>query len=167
MTIAASKIVPCLWFDSEAEEAAKFYCSVFNNSRITYVSRYGEEGHDIHRKPAGSVMVVMFELDGQKFTAMNGGPRVTFDDAVSFQIECKDQDEVDYYWAKLTAGGEERPCGWLKDKFGLSWQVVPVVLYEMLTDKDCAASQRVMHAFMQMTKYDVAALKCAFEGTVQ
>jgi len=167
MSISTSRITPCLWFDSEAEEAATFYCSVFDNSRITYVSRYGEEGRDIHGKPAGSVMVVMFELDGQKFCALNGGPRVKFDDAISLQIECADQTEVDYYWAKLTAGGEERPCGWLKDKFGLSWQVVPAVLYEMLTDKDYAASQRVMHAFMQMTKYDIAALKRAFEGTAQ
>ncbi|HML93627.1 VOC family protein [Methyloceanibacter sp.] len=167
MSIATSKITPCLWFDSEAEEAAKFYCTVFDNSRITYVSHYGEEGRDIHGKPAGSVMAVMFELDGQKFSALNGGPRVKFDDAISLQIECADQNEVDYYWAKLTAGGEERPCGWLKDKFGLSWQVVPAVLYEMLTDKDHAASQRVMHAFMQMTKYDIAVLERAFEGTAQ
>jgi predicted 3-demethylubiquinone-9 3-methyltransferase (glyoxalase superfamily) len=164
MQIASQKIVPCLWFDTQAEEAARFYCTVFENSRITEISRYGEEGYEIHGKPAGSVMAVAFDLDGQKFIAMNGGPLFTFDEAVSFQVHCEDQTEVDYYWAKLTAGGEEHPCGWLKDKFGLSWQVVPTVLYEMLTDKDYAASQRVMKAFMQMKKYDIAALERAFEG---
>lgn len=165
MPVTSNTIAPCFWFDTEAEEAAKFYCSIFDNSRITYTSHYGEEGREVHGKPPGSVMVVMFELDGQKFTAMNGGPLFKFDEAVSFQIECKDQDEVDYYWEKLTNGGEERPCGWLRDKFGLSWQVVPTVLYELLADKDYAASQRVMHAFMQMKRYDIAALKRAFEGT--
>lgn len=165
MQIAAQKITPCLWFDSEAEEAAKFYCSVFDNSRITYVSRYGEEGYEIHGRPAGSVMVVQFELGGQKFIAMNGGPQFKFDEAISFQIHCADQKEVDDYWERLTAdGGKEVACGWLKDKFGLSWQVVPSVLYEMLTDKDYEASQRVMKAFMQMKKYDIAALERAFEG---
>jgi len=164
MPIATQKIVPCLWFDTQAEDAARFYCTVFENSRITEISRYGEEGYEIHGKPAGSVMAVAFELDGQKFIAMNGGPLFTFDEAVSFQVHCEDQAEVDYYWAKLTAGGEEHPCGWLKDKFGLSWQVVPTVLYEMLTDKDYAASQRVMKAFLKMKKYDIAALKRAFEG---
>ncbi|ODR99187.1 hypothetical protein AUC68_04010 [Methyloceanibacter methanicus] len=165
MPIPSKTITPCLWFDTEAEEAAKFYCSVFDNSHITYTSHYGEEGHEIHGKPAGSVMSVMFELDGQKFTAMNGGPLFKFDEAVSFQVACKDQKEVDYYWEALTAGGEEGPCGWLKDKFGLSWQVVPTVLSDLLTDKDYAASQRVMKAFMQMKKYDIAALHRAFEGT--
>lgn len=165
MPIAAQKITPCLWFDTEAEEAANFYCSVFDNSRITSISRYGEEGHEIHGKPAGSVMVVQFELDGQTFIAMNGGPQFKFDEAISFQIHCADQKEVDHYWERLTAdGGTEVACGWLKDKFGLSWQVVPTVLYEMLTDKDYAASQRVMKAFMQMKKYDIAALKRAFDG---
>jgi predicted 3-demethylubiquinone-9 3-methyltransferase (glyoxalase superfamily) len=164
MPIASQTITPCLWFDTEAEEAANFYCSVFDNSRITYVSRYGEEGHEVHGKLAGSVMVVQFELGGQKFIAMNGGPQFKFDEAVSFQIHCADQKEVDYYWEKLTEGGTEVACGWLKDKFGLCWQVVPAVLYEMLTDKDYAASQRVMKAFMQMKKYDIAALQRAFEG---
>jgi predicted 3-demethylubiquinone-9 3-methyltransferase (glyoxalase superfamily) len=164
MQIAAQQITPCLWFDSEAEDAAKFYCAIFDNSRITYVSHYGEEGQEIHGRPAGSVMVVQFELGGQKFIAMNGGPLFTFDEAVSFQVHCQDQAEVDHYWAKLTAGGEEHPCGWLKDKFGLSWQVVPTVLYEMLTAQDYAASQRVMKAFMQMKKYDIAALQRAFQG---
>ncbi|MEZ5827014.1 MAG: VOC family protein [Hyphomicrobiales bacterium] len=164
MSITPQKITPCLWFDRQAEDAAKFYCSVFDNSRITSVSYYGKEGHEIHRMPAGLVMAVAFELDGQKFSAMNGGPLFTFDEAVSFQIHCADQKEVDYYWEKLTEGGKEVACGWLKDKFGLSWQVVPTVLFEMLTDKDHAASQRVMKAFMQMKKYDIAALERAFEG---
>jgi len=165
MAIASKTIVPCLWFDTEAEDAAKFYCSVFDNSRITYVSHYGEEGREIHGRPAGSVMAVRFELDRQKFTAMNAGPRFKFDEAISFQIDCADQREVDYYWASLTAGGEVRPCGWLKDKFGLFWQVVPDVLYEMMTGKDDAASQRVMKAFMQMKKFDIAALKRAYQGS--
>jgi predicted 3-demethylubiquinone-9 3-methyltransferase (glyoxalase superfamily) len=165
MPIATQKIVPCLWFDTQAEDAAKFYCSIFDNSRITYVSHYGEEGHEVHRKPAGTVMVVQFELGGEQFIAMNGGPEFTFDEAVSFQIHCADQKEVDYYWERLTSdGGKEVACGWLKDKFGLSWQVVPTVLYEMLTGEDHAASQRVMKAFMQMTKYDIAALERAYEG---
>jgi predicted 3-demethylubiquinone-9 3-methyltransferase (glyoxalase superfamily) len=165
MQLVSQKITPCLWFDSEAEEAAKFYCSVFDNAHITYVSRYGEEGYEIHGRPAGSVMVVQFELGGQKFIAMNGGPQFKFDEAISFQIHCADQKEVDDYWERLTAdGGKEVACGWLKDKFGLSWQVVPSVLYEMLTDKDYEASRRVMKAFMQMKKYDIAALERAFEG---
>jgi predicted 3-demethylubiquinone-9 3-methyltransferase (glyoxalase superfamily) len=165
MPIAPQKITPCLWFDTKAEQAANFYCAVFDNSKITTVSRYGEEGHDIHGKPAGSVMAVEFELNGQKFAALNGGPQFKFDEAISFQIHCKDQNEVDYFWEKLIAdGGKEGPCGWLKDKFGLSWQVVPTALFEMLTDKDHAASQRVTKAFLQMKKFDIAALKRAFEG---
>ncbi len=165
MPIAKQKITPCLWFDTEAEDAAKFYCSVFDNSRINTVSRYGNEGYEIHGKPAGSVMGVEFELDGQKFSALNGGPQFKFDEAISFQIPCKDQGEVDYYWEKLTAnGGKEGPCGWLKDKFGLSWQVVPTALFAMLTDKDHAASQRVTKAFLKMKKFDIAALRRAFDG---
>jgi predicted 3-demethylubiquinone-9 3-methyltransferase (glyoxalase superfamily) len=165
MPISSQKITPCLWFDTEAEDAAKFYCAIFDDSRITTVSRYGEEGHDIHGKPAGSVMAVAFELEGQKFSTLNGGPQFKFDEAISFQVHCEDQSEVDYYWDKLTAdGGTEGPCGWLKDKFGLSWQVVPDVLFDMLTGKDQAASQRVMKAFLQMKKFDIAELKRAFEG---
>jgi len=165
MPLTPQKIAPCLWFDTEAEDAAKFYCAVFDNSRITTVSRYGEEGHDIHGKPAGSVMAVEFELDGQTFSALNGGHLFKFSEAISFQIRCQDQSEVDYFWMKLTAdGGEEGPCGWLKDRFGLSWQVVPAVLYEMLTGKDHAASQRVTKAFLQMKKFDITALRRAFEG---
>jgi predicted 3-demethylubiquinone-9 3-methyltransferase (glyoxalase superfamily) len=165
MPINSQKITPCLWFDTTAEDAAKFYCAIFDNSRITSISRYGEEGHEIHGKPAGSVMAVAFELEDQKFSALNGGPQFKFDEAISFQVHCKDQGEVDYYWGKLTAdGGTEGPCGWLKDRFGLSWQVVPAVLYDMLTHKDHAASQRVTKAFLQMKKFDIAALERAFEG---
>jgi predicted 3-demethylubiquinone-9 3-methyltransferase (glyoxalase superfamily) len=162
MTIAGKTITPCLWFDTQAEEAAEFYCSVFANSRITAISRFPESGQEIHKKPAGSVMVVAFELDGQPFSALNGGPQFKFDEAVSFQISCETQDEVDYYWEALTKdGGREGPCGWLKDKFGLSWQVVPSALPRLMSGGDAAASARVMNAFMQMTKFDIAALERA------
>jgi predicted 3-demethylubiquinone-9 3-methyltransferase (glyoxalase superfamily) len=162
--LSAQKINPCLWFDTEAEEAAKFYCSVFKNSRISKVSRYVNEGQEIHGKPAGSVMAVEFELDGQKFAALNGGPRFKFDEAISFQVHCKDQAEVDYFWDKLSAGGKEVACGWLKDRFGLSWQVVPGVLYDMLMDPDQDKVKRVTKAFLHMKKFDIAALKRAFDG---
>jgi len=164
MPIAASKINPCLWFDTEAEEAARFYCSIFKNSRVGTISRYGSEGKEIHGKEAGSVMAVEFELDGERFAALNGGPLFKFSEAISFQIRCDDQKEVDYFWAKLTDDGEEGPCGWLKDRYGLSWQVVPKVLFEMLVDPDQAKSQRVMRAFLQMKKFDIAALKRAYAG---
>jgi predicted 3-demethylubiquinone-9 3-methyltransferase (glyoxalase superfamily) len=162
--LSAQKINPCLWFDTEAEEAAKFYCSVFKNSRISKVSRYVNEGQEIHGKPAGSVMAVEFELDGQKFAALNGGPQFKFDEAISFQLHCKDQAEVDYFWDKLSAGGKEVACGWLKDRFGLSWQVVPGVLYDMLMDPDQEKVKRVTKAFLRMKKFDIAALKRAFDG---
>jgi predicted 3-demethylubiquinone-9 3-methyltransferase (glyoxalase superfamily) len=165
MQIAAQKINPCLWFDTEAEEAAKFYCSIFKNSRMGRVARYVNEGQEIHGKPAGSVMAVEFELDGQKFAALNGGPQFKFDEAISFQIHCEDQREVDYFWSKLSEGGKEGPCGWLKDKFGLSWQVVPEVLYEMLLDQDHTKSRRVTKAFLHMKKFDIAELKRAYAGT--
>ena len=164
MPIAASKINPCLWFDTEAEEAARFYCSIFKNSKVGTISRYGSEGKEIHGKEAGSVMAVEFELDGERFAALNGGPLFKFSEAISFQIRCEDQKEVDYFWAKLTDDGEEGPCGWLKDRYGLSWQVVPKVLFEMLVDPDQAKSQRVMKAFLQMKKFDIAALKRANAG---
>ena len=164
MTISTQKINPCLWFDTEAEDAAKFYCSVFKNSRIGKVSRYVNEGQEIHGKPAGSVMAVEFELDGQKFAALNGGPQFKFDEAISFQVNCKDQGEVDYFWDKLGAGGKEVACGWLKDKFGLSWQIVPGVLYDMLMDPDQDKVKRVTKAFLKMKKFDIAALKRAFDG---
>jgi predicted 3-demethylubiquinone-9 3-methyltransferase (glyoxalase superfamily) len=164
MPIAASKINPCLWFDTEAEEAARFYCSIFKNSKVGTISRYGREGKEIHGKEAGSVMAVEFELDGQRFAALNGGPQFKFSEAISFQIHCDDQEEVDYFWAKLSDGGAEGPCGWLKDRYGLSWQVVPKVLFEMLMDPDHAKSQRVTKAFLQMKKFDIAALKRAYAG---
>ncbi|MGH6791697.1 MAG: VOC family protein [Methyloceanibacter sp.] len=164
MPIAEQKITPCLWFDSEAEDAAKFYCSVFKDAKINSVSRYGKEGFEIHGRPAGSVMAVEFELEGQKFVGLNGGPHFMFDEAVSFQIHCKTQDEVDYFWSKLTEGGKEGPCGWLKDKFGLSWQVVPDILTKMLMDADPQKSQRVTKAFLQMKKFDIAALEHAYAG---
>jgi predicted 3-demethylubiquinone-9 3-methyltransferase (glyoxalase superfamily) len=142
------KITPCLWFDTEGEEAARFYTSVFPNSKILEVAYYGPAGP----REEGTVMAVSFELDGQKFVALNGGPQFTFDEAISFQVDCEDQEEVDAYWSKLSAGGEEGPCGWLKDKYGLSWQIVPIVLREMLGDPDQEKSQRVMRAMLSMQK---------------
>ena len=157
-------IVPCLWFDSQAEEAAQFYTGVFPHSRITNVVHYTEAGHEIHGQPAGKVMTVTFELDGQPFTALNGGPVFQFSEAVSFQVHCRSQGEVDFYWERLGAGGdpEAQQCGWLKDKFGLSWQVIPVSLLEMLDDPDPAKAKRVTQAMLQMKKLDVAALERAF-----
>jgi predicted 3-demethylubiquinone-9 3-methyltransferase (glyoxalase superfamily) len=164
MAIVAQKITPCLWFDNEAEEAAKFYVSIFKNSKLGAVSRYGKEGFEIHGRKEGTVMTAEFEIDGLKFVGLNGGPLFKFSEAISFQIMCEDQKEIDYFWSKLTAGGQEGPCGWLKDKFGLSWQVVPTVLIDMLKDPDTAKSQRVTKAFLQMKKFDIAALKRAYEG---
>lgn len=165
MVLRTNKITPCLWFDTDAEDAANLYVSVFKNSRIGRVSRFGKEGFEIHGKKAGTVMTVEFELEGQPFVALNGGPQFKFDEAISFQIHCASQDEVDYFWSKLTAGGgHEGPCGWLKDRFGLSWQVVPDALIEMMTDKDAAKVDRVTKAFLQMKKFDIAALRRAFEG---
>jgi predicted 3-demethylubiquinone-9 3-methyltransferase (glyoxalase superfamily) len=164
MQIVTQKIAPCLWFDTEAEEAAKFYVSIFKNSKIITVARFPDEGKEIHGKDAGSVMTVAFELAGQSFVALNGGPQFKFDEAISFQVYCESQDEVDYFWSRLTEGGEEGPCGWLKDRYGLSWQVVPVALLEMMLDRDRSKSARVMGAFMQMKKFDIEALKRAYEG---
>jgi predicted 3-demethylubiquinone-9 3-methyltransferase (glyoxalase superfamily) len=154
------KIIPNLWFDTEAEEAAAFYLSVFPNSRIRKVSHYGDGGP----RPAGMVMTVEFELDGQRFVGINGGPEFTFDEAVSFQISCEDQDEVDHYWDRLSDGGEEGPCGWLKDRFGLSWQVVPTAFEELLADPDPSRAQRATQAMFSMTKLDIAALRSAADG---
>jgi len=154
------KITTCLWFDTQGEDAAEFYTSVFPNSRILEVSRYGEGGP----RPAGTVLTVEFELDGQHFTALNGGPEFTFDEAISFQISCGGQEEVDYYWDTLTAGGEESQCGWLKDKFGLSWQVVPQALPELLSDPDPARAQRAMQAMFAMKKIDIAAVRAAADA---
>lgn len=160
------RITPCLWFDSEAEEAARFYTSIFPNSKITATSRYTEAGREQHGKPAGTVMTVAFELNGQPFTGLNGGPTFKFNEAVSFQVECATQDEVDYYWDHLGAGGppEAQMCGWLKDKFGLSWQIVPKIITELLGDSDSAKSGRVMQALLQMKKLDIATLLHAFAG---
>lgn len=158
------RIAPCLWFDKEAEEAANFYVSVFNNSRIIRTTRYTKAGQEIHGKPEGSVLTVQFALDGQEFTALNGGPQFKFDEAISLQILCETQEEVDYYWGRLTAGGEECPCGWLKDRFGLSWQVVPTVLDEMLSNPNPEKAESVMNAVLHMKKPDIAALRRAYSG---
>ena len=150
-------ITPCLWFDTEGEAAAELYTSIFPNSKIVNVARYGSAGP----RPEGTVMTVDFELDGQPFLALNGGPEFTFTEAVSFQVGCANQDEVDHYWSKLSEGGEEGPCGWLKDRFGLSWQIVPTRLPELLQDPDREKSQRVMAAMMEMGKIDVEGLERA------
>jgi predicted 3-demethylubiquinone-9 3-methyltransferase (glyoxalase superfamily) len=154
------RITPNLWFDNEAEEAAQFYCSVFENSRIVNVTRYTEAGP----RAAGTVMTVEFELDGQRFVAINGGPDFTFDEAVSLEIECADQDEVDRYWERLTEGGEEGSCGWLKDRYGLSWQVVPRGMEELFADADPKRAERAMQAMFGMRKLDIAALRSAADG---
>jgi predicted 3-demethylubiquinone-9 3-methyltransferase (glyoxalase superfamily) len=154
------KIVPNLWFDTEAEDAANFYTSVFKNSRIVNVARYTEAGP----RPAGTVMTVEFELDGQRFVGINGGPQFTFSEAVSFQIACETQDEVDYYWDRLTEGGEEGQCGWLKDRYGLSWQVVPKGMEEVFANSDPERARRAMEAMFTMKKLDIAALRRAADG---
>jgi predicted 3-demethylubiquinone-9 3-methyltransferase (glyoxalase superfamily) len=159
-------ITPCLWFDDQAEQAARFYTGIFRNSRIVSTSRYGKEGYEVHGRPAGTVMTVEFELDGQPFTALNGGPLFKFNEAISFQINCETQEEVDHYWNSLSEGGDERAqqCGWLKDKFGLSWQVVPTVLSRLLKDPDPAKAGRAMQAMLQMKKFDIERLKRAHAG---
>lgn len=155
------KITPFLWFDSEAEEAAKFYVSIFKNSRIVTVTHYGDAGP----RPKGTVMTVEFQLEGLDFVALNGGPEFKFTEAVSFTVSCTNQDEVDYFWCKLSGdGGQTGPCGWLKDKYGLSWQVTPRILVDMLQDKDSARAQRVMTSMMQMEKIDIAQLQHAYDG---
>ncbi|SCL33703.1 Glyoxalase superfamily enzyme, possibly 3-demethylubiquinone-9 3-methyltransferase [Micromonospora rhizosphaerae] len=154
------KITPNLWFDTQAEEAANFYISVFDNSRIVNVTRYTEAGP----RPAGMVMTVEFELAGQRFVGINGGPEFTFTEAVSFQINCETQDEIDYYWERLSEGGQEGPCGWLKDRYGLSWQVVPTGMEEMLNDPDPERARRAMQAMLGMGKIDIAALRSAADG---
>ena len=161
-----SKIAPCLWFDSQAEGAAKFYVGIFGNSKIVATSRYGEAGKEVHGRPAGSVMTVSFELEGQTFTALNGGPVFQLSPAISFQITCDSQQEVDHYWNKLSEGGDPKAqqCGWLQDRFGVSWQVVPRVLPEMLMDSDKARSARAMQAMLKMTKLDIAVLQQAFNA---
>ena len=160
------KITPCLWFDDQAEDAAKFYTGIFPNSRIVMISRYGEAGREIHGRPPGSVMTAAFELNGQGFTALNGGPIFKFNEAISLQVNCETKEEVDHYWRKLSEGGDPsaQQCGWLKDRYGVSWQVVPVALPRMLADPDPARSQRVMNALLQMKKLDIDGLERAYRG---
>ena len=155
------KITPFLWFDNQAEEAVRFYTSIFKNSRIRKIARYDKEGEKVSSRPAGSVMTVEFQLEGQDFVALNGGPQFKFTEAISFVVSCKTQAEVDRFWKKLSAGGQEVQCGWLKDKYGLSWQIVPTVLGELLSNKDAAKSQRVMEAMLKMVKLDIKKLKQA------
>jgi predicted 3-demethylubiquinone-9 3-methyltransferase (glyoxalase superfamily) len=163
----ARAITPCLWFDNQAEEAAAFYTAIFSRSRVGRITRYGREGFEIHGRPEGSVMTVEFELDGLAFTALNGGPVFRFNEAVSFQVQCETQAEVDYYWERLAEGSDEtaQQCGWLKDRFGLSWQVFPRVLTEWLGDPGSEKSQRTMKAMLQMKKIDLETLRQAYEGT--
>jgi predicted 3-demethylubiquinone-9 3-methyltransferase (glyoxalase superfamily) len=160
------RVSPCLWFADQAEQAANFYTSVFKDSRIVNITRYGSAGFEVHHRPAGSVMTVDFDLNGVRFTALNGGPAFTFNEAVSFQIICDTQEEVDYFWSKLTEGGDPKAqqCGWLKDKFGLSWQVVPEGMDEMMKDPESEAASRAMSAMLQMKKLDLGELKRAYAG---
>lgn len=166
--VTIQRITPNLWFDRQAEEAAKFYTSVFKNSKIGRISRYSKEGYEVHKMPEGTVMTVEFELQGQKFVALNGGPVFKFNEAVSFIVDCENQDEVDYYWEKLSQGGDTsaQVCGWLKDKYGLSWQVVPTILTDLLLDKDRKKADRVMRAMLQMKKIDIKTLERAAREAV-
>ena len=159
------KIAPCLWFDDKAEQAAKFYTSIFKNSKVGDITLYGNEGYEIHGRKAGSVATVEFEIEGQGFVALNGGPIFKFNEAISFQVYCETQEEVDYYWEKLSEGGDEKAqqCGWLKDKYEVSWQIVPTVLIKMLKDKDTKKSDRVMKVMLQMHKLDINILRQAYE----
>ena len=161
MASIKQKLTPCLWFDTQAEEAANFYTSIFANSRIKQINRYGNAGSDVHGKEPGSVMMVAFELEGQTFTALNGGPQFKFSEAISFQVMCDSQGEIDRFWEKLSDGGQEGPCGWLKDRYGLSWQIVPATLPELISQSSGAALDRVMGAVMKMKKFDIDALKQA------
>lgn len=154
------KLTPFLWFDNQAEEAADFYVAIFKNSKIVSIDRYGDAGPG----PKGTVMIATFQIDGQEFVALNGGPRFKFTEAISFVVNCETQEEVDYFWEKLSAGGEKSRCGWLKDKFGLSWQVVPTILDKLMHAKDAVKAQRVMQAMLQMDKIDIKTLKQAYEG---
>jgi len=160
------RISPCLWFDSQAEDAAKYYVGIFKNSRVVSINRYSKAGFETHHRPAGSVMTVTFELDGQRFTALNGGPEFKFNEAVSLQVNCDTQDEIDSYWDKLSAGGDPaaQQCGWLKDRYGLSWQVVPATMDAFFKDEKSAGAQRVMEAMLPMKKLNIAELRRAFEG---
>ena len=158
------KINPCLWFDDKAEEAAKFYVSIFKNSKLGNITRYGEAGAEVSGRPTGSVMTVTFEIEGQEFVALNGGPHFKFSEAISFMVKCETQKEIDEMWEKLSQGGKEGPCGWLTDKYSLSWQIVSPVWDEMLRDKDVKKSERVMKAILQMSKPDIKTLKQAYDN---
>ena len=162
----SQRLTPCLWFDRQAEEAAAFYVSVFKNSRVIGTSRYPKAGQEVHKQPAGSVMTVEFELDGQRFTALNGGPDFKFSEAISLQINCQNQEEIDYYWDKLSNGGDPKAqvCGWLKDKFGLSWQVIPAGMLEMFKDHNSPEAQRTMEAMLRMKKINIKELERAAAG---
>lgn len=157
------RLTPCLWFDDKAEEAARFYVSIFKNSKLGHMTRYGEAGSKVSGRPKDSVTTVTFEIEGQEFVALNGGPLFKFTEAVSFMVKCHSQEEIDEMWSKLSEGGEEGPCGWLKDKYGLSWQIVVPVWDEMLRDKDAARSERVMAAILQMSKPDLAKIRHTYE----
>jgi predicted 3-demethylubiquinone-9 3-methyltransferase (glyoxalase superfamily) len=160
------RIRPCLWFDGQAEEAARYYTGIFKNSRITKITRYGKAGFETHHRPAGSVMTVLFELDGQKFMALNAGPEFKFNEAISFEILCKDQKEIDYYWEKLGAGGDPKAqvCGWLKDRYGVSWQVVPTIMDTLFEDEKSPGAEAVMEAMLTMKKLDIAELQNAYDN---
>ena len=158
------KVTPFLWFDSKAEEAVKFYTSIFKNSKILGITRYDETGSKASGRPKGSVMTVAFQIEGQNFTALNGGPVFKFSPAVSFVINCNNQEEIDHFWSKLSKGGKPNQCGWLEDKYGVTWQIVPTVLVKMLQDKDKKKVSRVTEAFLKMKKFDIATLKRAYKG---
>jgi predicted 3-demethylubiquinone-9 3-methyltransferase (glyoxalase superfamily) len=160
-------ITPCLWFDTNAEEAVRFYTKLFKKSKVGKVLRYGESAANVSGQPKGSVLTIEFQINGQDFLALNGGPLFKFTEAVSFMILCEDQKEVDYYWSALTKGGEEQPCGWVKDKFGLSWQVAPKMLTKLLGDKDRAKAERAMKAMLEMKKIDIATIEAAARGTTK
>lgn len=157
-------IYPCLWFDANAEEAARFYTAIFKNSKIGVISRYGPDAAKASGRPVGSAMVVMFQLDGHEFMGLNGGPHFKFSEAISFVVNCETQGEIDHYWESLSAGGKKDRCGWLKDKFGVSWQIVPAALAKLMSDPDSQRTNRVMQAVLQMNKIDIAALQRAYEG---
>jgi len=161
------RIRPCLWFADQGEEAARFYTGIFPNSRILATTHFSEAGIEIHKRPPGSVMTVTFELDGHQFTALNGGPMFTFNEAISLEVHCKSQEEVDYYWERLGEGGDPaaRQCGWLKDRYGVSWQVIPTAMEKLFEDPDSPATQRAMNAMLQMEKLDLAELERAYAGT--
>ena len=161
-----NKIAPCLWFDTQAEEAANFYTSIFKNSKIKHIARYGDAAAQVSGRPKGSVLTVQFEIDGQEFTALNGGPIFKFTEAVSFQVYCENQDELDQYWNKLTAGGDPKAqqCGWLKDKYGVSWQIVPRMIAKMMAEGDPTRLERVWQKLLQMKKIDIATLQQTYDG---